>query len=667
MSTEFRPIDRSAHTLLIVDDDPVSRYATVRLLQKAGFQTREAGTGAEGLAAADAGISAMVLDVHLPDIDGFELCRRLRSRPDTSRIPVLHLSAAYVTDDDKVRGLDSGADAYLTHPVEPAVLVATVQALVRARLAEEGMRLSEAKFRAIYAQVPAGICLLDAQARIVDANPAMLRFLGRPFDAVAGQPLKAFAPPEQAPVFDAWIARRSADAVAGDARAAFSLVGADGSRTELEWTLTPHIEGDAMLAVATDVTHRGAIERQQRDLMEREQAARGDAERISRMKDELIAVLSHELRTPLNAMLGWTHVLQKRGGNEETVRGLDAIERNGRMQARMISDILDMSRLNMGKMPLLFEPMDPVQVVSSAVDAMQPSLDENGQRVVLDVQPPHRAIRADSARIQQVVWNLLSNAIKFSPKGSEIRVALRDRPDGLTLTVADQGQGVEAEFLPLLFERFTQGDAGSNRRRGGLGLGLSIVEQLVEAHGGAITAHSEGVGRGTQFIVELPTDAIEARQSEAADTPTDEVASPTQAETGLVGIHVLIVDDDPDACAMLGIILGDRGATVSTANGFDEALTVLKTLRPDVLVSDIGMPGQDGYALMRRIRSDEVATQQPRLPSIALTSFTRMQDEHQAIAAGFDLHCPKPLRPLKLLQAVESLVGRHEARPPPIP
>ena len=667
MSTEFRPIDRSAHMLLIVDDDPVSRYATVRLLQKAGFQTREAGTGAEGLAAADAGISAMVLDVHLPDIDGFELCRRLRSRPDTARIPVLHLSAAYVTDDDKVRGLDSGADAYLTHPVEPAVLVATVQALVRARLAEEGMRLSEAKFRAIYAQVPAGICLLDAQARIVDANPAVLRFLGRPFDAVAGQPLKAFAPPEQASVFDAWIARRSADAVAGDARAAFSLVAADGNRTELEWTLTPHIEGDAMLAVATDVTHRGAIERQQRDLMEREQAARGDAERISRMKDELIAVLSHELRTPLNAMLGWTHVLQKRGGNEETVRGLDAIERNGRMQARMISDILDMSRLNMGKMPLLFEPMDPVQVVTTAVDAMQPSLGENGQRVVLDVQPPHRAIRADSARIQQVVWNLLSNAIKFSPKGSEIRVSLRDRPDGLTLTVADQGQGVEAEFLPLLFERFTQGDAGSNRRRGGLGLGLSIVEQLVEAHGGAITAHSEGVGRGTQFIVELPTDAIEARQSEAADTPADEVAQPAQAETGLVGIHVLIVDDDPDACAMLGIILGDRGATVSTANGFDEALTVLKTLRPDVLVSDIGMPGQDGYALMRRIRSDEAASRQPRLPSIALTSFTRMQDEHQAIAAGFDLHCPKPLRPLKLLQAVESLVGRHEARPPPIP
>ncbi|KQU73455.1 MULTISPECIES: response regulator [unclassified Rhizobacter] len=667
MSTEFRPIDRSAHTLLIVDDDPVSRYATVRLLHKAGFQTREAGTGAEGLAAADAGISAMVLDVHLPDIDGFELCRRLRSRPDTARIPVLHLSAAYVTDDDKVRGLDSGADAYLTHPVEPAVLVATVQALVRARRAEEGMRLSEAKFRAIYAQVPAGICLLDAQARIVDANPAMLRFLGRPFDAVAGQPLKAFALPEQVPVFDAWIARHAAAAAGDDTRAAFSLLAADGSRTELEWTLTPHIERDAMLAVATDITHRGAIERQQRDLMEREQAARSDAERISRMKDELIAVLSHELRTPLNAMLGWTHVLQKRGGNEETVRGLDAIERNGRMQARMISDILDMSRLNLGKMPLLFEPMDPVQVVTTAVDAMQPSLDENGQRVVLDVQPPHRAIRADSARIQQVVWNLLSNAIKFSPKGSEIRVSLRDRPDGLTLTVADQGQGVEAEFLPLLFERFTQGDAGSNRRRGGLGLGLSIVEQLVEAHGGAITAHSEGVGRGTQFVVELPTDAIEARQSEAADTSADEMASPGQAETGLVGIHVLIVDDDPDACAMLGIILGDRGATVSTANGFDEALTVLKTLRPDVLVSDIGMPGQDGYALMRRIRADEAATQQPRLPSIALTSFTRMQDENQAIAAGFDLHCPKPLRPLKLLQAVESLVGRHEARPPPIP
>jgi PAS domain S-box-containing protein len=648
MDKDFRPIERSEHEILVVDDDPVSRYTTLRLLQHAGFRVREAGNGAEGLVAADEGISAMVLDVHLPDIDGIELCRRLRLRPQTARLPVLHLSAAYVTDDDKVRGLDAGADAYLTHPVEPAVLVATVQALVRTRIAEDAMRRSEEKFRTIYARAPGGICLFDDQGRVLDANPAMLAFLGRDAGAVIGHPLGDFVPAN-------W--REGAEGLLrqsqrGLDRVEIPVVTPDGRITPLEWALTPHIEPGVTMAVTTDVSQRSALEHQRLQLLEGERVARSSAERISRMKDELIAVLSHELRAPLNAIMGWTHVLQMRGGPEATLKGLAAIERNGNIQARMISDILDMSRLNMGKMPLTFELVDPAEVLASALDAMQPSIDQNELRIVSDLQTPHRHVRADSSRLQQVIWNLLSNAIKFSPRGAEVRVTMRDEPGGLRVTVTDQGQGISPEFLPYLFDRFTQSDAGSNRQRGGLGLGLSIVKQLVEAHGGTISAHSEGRGRGARFELWLPVDG--APSSDAGESQFDD-AGLDEAEGSLQGINLLIVDDDEDARVMLGIILSDRGAQVTSAGGYNEALKLLQTLQPDVIVSDIGMPGKDGYDLIREIRRREAGGR--RVPAVALTSFTRQQDEQQALAAGFDAHCPKPLRPMKLVQALRLLTA----------
>jgi CheY-like chemotaxis protein len=261
-------------------------------------------------------------------------------------------------------------------------------------------------------------------------------------------------------------------------------------------------------------------------------------------------------------------------------------------------------------------------------------------------------VRADSSRLQQVIWNLLSNAIKFSPRGAEVRITMRDDDHGLRVSVTDQGQGIAPEFLPYLFDRFTQSDAGSNRQRGGLGLGLSIVKQLVEAHGGTISAHSDGLGRGARFELWLPVDGapVEADgESQFDDAGLDE------AEGSLQGINLLIVDDDEDARVMLGIILSDRGASVTSANGYNEALKLLETLKPDAIVSDVGMPGKDGYDLIREIRRREAGGR--RVPAVALTSFTREQDEQQAQAAGFDAHCPKPLRPMKLVQALRLLTA----------
>jgi len=653
---EFRPIDRSEHELLVIDDNPASLYATVRQLRSAGFRTREAKTGAEGLALADDTISAVVLDIHLPDIDGFDLCALLRSRPGTARLPVLHLTAAYVTDDDKVRGLDSGADAYLTRPVEAAVLVATVQALVRTRVAEEAMRRSESKFRAIYAQAQAGIVLLDDEGRLLDANPAMLKLLARSESEVIGHPLSHFAPGEWAQKIVNLTASVGAESHAVDV----PMQKPDGALIYVEWNVSPHIAPGVTMAVATDVSQRVALEQQRQQLLDRERSARGEAEQVSRMKDDFIAVLSHELRTPLNAIMSWTHVLRQRGGSEETVRGLAAIERNGRTQARMISDLFDMSRLNLGKLPLTFLMIDPAEEVAAAVAAMRPPSGSSGPEIDLQLTPPYRHIRADPSRLQQVIWNLVSNAIKFSPPGGRVVVALEQEDAGLHIRVSDEGQGIAPEFLPLVFDRFVQSDAVSKRQRGGLGLGLSIVKQLVEAHGGTVSATSPGLGLGAMFDVWLPADSPQP-------SPDDEPVTDHGLETldlspvSLDGMELLVVDDDLEASAMLRIILRDRGANVHTAPDVQSALRLILARRFDALISDIGMAGLDGYDLIREVRRHEAQATAPhrRLPAVALTSFTRSQDRDQAIAAGFDAHCGKPLRPLNLVQQIRTLLDHR--------
>jgi len=654
---DFRPIDRSLHELLVVDDNPTSLYVTARVLRAAGFRVTEAATGSEALAKADDSISALVLDVHLPDIDGFEICARLRSRGGLTRIPVLHLTAAYVTDEDKVRGLDSGADAYLTRPVDGAVLVATVQALVRTRIAEEAMRRSEAKFRAIYAQSPGGICLLDDDGRVLEANAAMLELLGRPDVDVVGQPLESFAPPEWAESVEAF-ARHSGPPLANQE---FPVRRTGGELIHLAWSTSPHIEPGVTMAVATDVSQLVELEEQRRQLLERERAARGEAEQLSRMKDDFIAVLSHELRTPLNAIMGWAHVLRKRGGGEELMRGLAAIERNGNAQARMISDLLDMSRLNLGKLPLVFSTLDPMEALVSAVNALRPTA-EGGNPIDLRLAPSYRQIRADAARLQQVIWNLLSNALKFSAPGGHVVAELVEDDVGLRLRVTDHGQGIAPEFLPHVFDRFAQSGAASNRQRGGLGLGLAIVKQLVEAHGGTVTAASEGLGHGATFEVWLPAEGAAGADAEPP-APSDfgrldAAEVPGSEDSALEGVDLIVVDDDPDASAMLQIILAERGARVRTAFDVEGALRLYGEAAPDAIVSDIGMAGRDGYDLIRLVRERDAQAGR-YTPAIALTSFTREQDRHQAIAAGFDAHCAKPLRPLTLVQQIRLVLARR--------
>jgi PAS domain S-box-containing protein len=644
-------IDRSVHTVLVVDDNPATRYSTGRVIRAAGFRTAEAGSGSEALELVARGVSAVVLDVHLPDFDGFEVCRMIRANPATAMLPVVHLSAAYIRDEDRVTGLNAGADGYMVHPVEPAVLIATLQALIRARTAEDELRRSEQRFRAIYDQAQSGIALLDEQGRFQDANPALMKILGRRREELMGHAISDFAPPEWRGFIETQLSRPVEDRRPW--RGEFPLHDAGGRPVHLEWSVSSHVEPGVRIAIALDVSERYELEQRRRDVLEREQAARQVAERHSRTKDDFIAVLSHELRTPLNAIIGWVHILKRRGTTPEAAKGLEAIERNVKTQARIISDILDVSRINSGKLRLDREWTDPAELVTSSIDALAVSIQDKRIQVDTEVDDAHAPAFVDPARFQQIFWNLMTNAIKFSPADGRIVVRLHRVADRLTLEVQDFGQGISAEFLPHLFDRFTQSDSPGNRRHGGLGLGMSIVKHLVDLHGGEVAAASEGEGRGTRVIVALPAepqgDALlqhEAPDSEGGPEADDEVLQ------GLHGLDVLVVEDDREAVEMMTLVLSDRGARVRTAGDYDSAVRALQEAWPDVLVSDIGLPGRDGYELVRRVRQLQAERHAPHLPVIALTAFARAEDQQKTLAAGFDLHLSKPLKPHQLLDAI---------------
>jgi PAS domain S-box-containing protein len=506
----------------------------------------------------------------------------------------------------------------------------------------------EDKFRALYVKAHNGVCLLDAQGRIVDANPALLRLLRRDLQGVLGRRVNDFVAPD-------WVDGLASPAAAWQAE--FPLVDAAGARVHVEWSVSPFVEEGMSMAMATDVSERVLIHQARLELLEREQTARQEAERVNRLKDDLIAVLSHELRTPLNAIMGWTHVLLQQGGTDVALRGLKAIERNGKAQARLIADILDVSSINMDKLQLTPEWCDPGDLVRSALEDMREPAAARGIELVSARSASLRAIHADVGRLRQVIWNLVGNAIKFTPPGGHVEVVLAETADALELAIVDNGRGIEPQFLPYLFDRFSQGEAASTRTRGGLGLGLSIVKHLVELHGGTIAASSAGPGLGSRFDIRLP---VQQAQDGAA-APQAGVLAVVQDDLPvdlLGGIKILLVDDDRDGLAALEIVLVDRGARVEIATDVEGGLRRMAEFAPDILLSDIGMPGKDGYALMREIRRSEPPGR--RVPAIALTAFSRQQDLDQALAAGFDAHCAKPLQPLELLRLIARVTRLHD-------
>jgi signal transduction histidine kinase/CheY-like chemotaxis protein len=404
-----------------------------------------------------------------------------------------------------------------------------------------------------------------------------------------------------------------------------------------------------------DRSRQSAAERAQ--LLDSERAARAQSERESAIKDEFLATLSHELRTPLSAIIGWAQVLRRpECGNAERIKGVETIERNARAQAQLIDDLLDMSRVIAGKLRLDVQSTMPHAFTESAIETVRPAATAKNIRLETMIDPGAGPVTGDPARLQQVIWNLLSNAIKFTPPGGKVQVVVRRFASQVEICVADTGIGIPEEFLPRVFERFRQADSSTTRRHGGLGLGLAISKQLVELHGGTIEASSAGENRGATFAVRLPLAVIHRVRADSLPHPRAmPMLSAGFQPIDLAGTRVLVVDDDRDARELANRLLEECGATVDLAGSALEALRSMKDRRPDVLVTDIGMPDMDGYELLRQVRLNEGDV---KIPAIALTAFARSEDRTRALRAGFLVHVAKPVEPTELVAAVAAVAGR---------
>ncbi|HEX9983909.1 MAG TPA: PAS domain S-box protein [Thermoanaerobaculia bacterium] len=434
-----------------------------------------------------------------------------------------------------------------------------------------------------------------------------------------------------------------------------------------EYIFTPVFGADGEVEVIAgttrDVTRRKQAEDAQRSLLEEnerllasERAARSDSERASRMKDEFLATLSHELRTPLSAILGWTQILSGSGNTEEEIaEGISVIQRNARVQAQIIEDLLEMSRVISGKIRLDVQEIEIGEVIGAAVATIRPAAE--AKRVVIDTVLPRlpHPITGDANRLQQVFWNLLSNAVKFTPQDGRVEVRLEAHPSHVEIHVSDTGEGISPEFLPYVFDRFRQADPSTTRRHAGLGLGLAIVKQLVELHGGSVHASSAGPQQGSTFTVTLPLVAADQQPGSAEQMQDGQRPPVLPLVDGrrIAGLRILIVDDEADARDVARRVLEECGAEVATASSAREALTLLRERPFDVLVSDIGMPQEDGYSLIRKVRE-----QWPELPAVALTAYARAEDREQTARSGYQMHLAKPAEAAQLIAAVAMVAGK---------
>ena len=555
-----------------------------------------------------------------------------------------------------MRALGASGAALLLLGVGLAMLAGRALIQSMTRLAEAA-HARDAQLAAIVDQATAGIAQTDLEGRVMLVNQRYCDLLGRTREAVMGGSF--------ADTVDAEGRARAAAALRGltadepEATIETRHARADGSLRWVDVNLSlvrEPGEPPSIAIVALDATGRHAAEEAARagdlergDLLARERKARQEAEAASQAKDEFLAVISHELRTPLNTLRLWAGVLRNGPRDAQTIaRAVDTIDRNTILQARLIEDLLDVSRIVSGRFHLTIEQVDLAGIIGPAIDTVRAAAENKAITLHTALDPTAGPVLGDSTRLQQVVWNLLSNAVRFTPAGGQVLVGLKRSGPEAELTVTDTGRGMAPGLVPRVFDRFRQGESGTMRSHGGLGLGLSISRQIVELHGGTIRADSPGEGRGATFTVCLPLAASQA----ARTRPDGPDRSPVRR---LENVDVLVVDDDAETREVLKVALGFEGARVTTAPSVADAVAAIEQRWPDVLVSDIGMPGEDGYDLIRRVRRLE-AVRGRHIPAIALTAYAAAEDRRRTLHAGYDSHVAKPVEASAFAPLIASLL-----------
>jgi signal transduction histidine kinase len=563
--------------ILLVDDHEENLLALEAILVDPSYNLVRASSGRAALKEVlRRDFALILLDVAMPDLDGYETAELIRSRDRSRLTPVIFLTANYRSDAQVFRGYTVGGVDYIFKPFNPDILKSKVAVFVELYQNRDALKRQTR-------------ALLLAHEELEDRVRARTRELA-----------------------------------------------------------------EANISLREEVDERKRIEAERLALLQSEQRARAQAETVNRLKDEFLATLSHELRTPLNAILGWSHLLTSRKSDPAMVdRAIGVIRNNAMAQSQLIEDILDVSRIIGGKVRLRMARVPLRDVMDAALDSVSPAAQAKAiviERDCDDIEP----IAGDYDRLQQVVWNLLSNAVKFTPREGRVTVTLKQHANDVVLRVEDTGIGISREFLPYVFDRFSQADGSATRRHGGLGLGMAIVRHLVELHGGTVRADSAGEGAGATFTITLPM-----RPGVDLDDESAQVAAQAAgAEIGMLpqlnGVSIMIVDDDLDSRNFMSELLENQGASVASAHSTAEALRMLVEARPDIVISDIGMPGEDGYQFIRRVRG-LTDREGGRIPAIALTAYARPEDARAALVAGYQRHLSKPVIVGQLVSAIVEL------------
>jgi len=644
------------HILLLEDDSADSELIRATLINGGiNCEIKQVETRADFLAELqNDNLDLILSDYSLPQFDGISALKI--AQETCPEIPFILVSGV-LGEERAIEALKDGATDYvLKQSLErllPSVQRAMRESQERRELkrAEESLRQTDDMLRAVVDASPVAIITLSLDYQVLTWNKTAEQIYGWEKFEILHQLLPVI-PESSESAFRGCVERVLQNQTLKNLE--FRHLRKDGSEVDINVSLAPIHDSDgkscSFIMTAVDITLNKQVEAERRVLLQREQKARIDAEKASRIKDEFLAIVSHELRTPLNAILGWTKLISSGRIQQDRIKqALEVIDRNATLQAQLIEDLLDISRIIRGKLHLELSSFNLKDIIRETVETLSLAAEAKAINVQLNLDKNVRNIVGDSNRLSQIMWNLLSNAIKFTPPEGSVEINLKEVDSSVQIQVSDTGIGINSDFILLIFEYFRQVDGSTTRSAGGLGLGLAITRHLVEAHGGTIAAESPGEGQGTTFTVKLP---IKSSNVDSEPLPDSEYS-----DKQLCGIKALIVDDEPDARELLAFILEEQGAEIESAGSAKEALIKLENFVPHILISDIGMPEENGYSLLNKIRLLP-GNQGGDIVAIALTAFATEEDRKKSLDTGFEMHLTKPFDPDEFLEAVINLTKK---------